>query len=154
MNMTDLFASHNLNVPILSERTQRKLREILPKENVIVHNPIDMGAAGFIIDVYIKCIKIILEDPIIDIAVLPLWPHHIFRFVFKRMVKLQQKVKKLLVFCLPSLADSMKLAKKFEKAKKILHRERALYYFSLKEAANSLNLLCSFAEFCKIKNNY
>ncbi|TXT62584.1 MAG: hypothetical protein BAJALOKI3v1_540002 [Promethearchaeota archaeon] len=154
VNMTDLFISHNLKVPILSETTQRELGRILPKENVIIHNPIDMGAAGFIIDVYIKCITIILDDPIIDIVVLPLWPHHIFRYVFKRMVNLQKKTEKPLVFCLPSLADSMELVKKFAKAKKILHGQRALYYFSLKEAANSLNLLCSFAKFCNVKKRF
>ncbi|TFF85809.1 MAG: hypothetical protein EU518_00445 [Promethearchaeota archaeon] len=147
VNMTDLFSTHNLNVPVLSEKTQMKLSKILPKENVIIHNPIDLGAAGFIIDVYIKCIEVVMQDPFINMIVLPLWPHHIFRYVFKRMIMLQKKTKKVFAFCLPSLADSADLAKKFERVKKILHKERSLYYFSLKEAANSLNLLCNYKEY-------
>ncbi len=147
VNMTDLFSTYKLNVPILSEKTQMNLAKILPKENVIIHNPIDLGAAGFIIDVYIKSIEAVMKDPLIDIIVLPLWPNHIFRYVFKRMVNLQKTTTKLFVYCLPSLADSAKLVNKFEKVKKVLHKERCLYFFSLKEAANSLNLLCKYQEF-------
>lgn len=152
VNITDLFTTNNLRVPILSEKTQTKLREILPKENVIVHNPIDLGAAGFIIEVYIKCIKAVMRDPIIDIIVLPLWPHHIFRYVFKRMIILQKESSKPFIYCLPSLADSAELVNKFEKAKKVLHKERSLYYFSLKEAANSLDILCRYVEHIKSHN--
>ncbi len=151
VNMTDLLASHNLNVPVLTQESQDKLRKILPKENVNIANPLDLGAAGFIVNIFHKAIEITVQDPNVDIIFVPLWTQHIFRYVFKRMTKIQKSTSKPFVFCLPSLADSADLVNKFDRAKKVLHRARSLYFFSLREAAKSISHLCVYAEYLHSK---
>ncbi|MFX0072247.1 MAG: CoA-binding protein [Candidatus Hermodarchaeota archaeon] len=158
VNMTDLFATHNLKIPNLSLESQEKLSKILPKENVNMKNPIDLGASGFVTEVFTSCIKIVVNDPNIDIVVIPLWPHHLFSYVFKRMIKIQQTTSKPFLFCLPSIADSFELAKKFNSAQKILNKNRQLYFLNLRDAAKSISLFCDYIDYLKshdleIKNN-
>jgi len=147
VNTTDLFNFHNLHIPELSLDSQKKISEILPYENVNVKNPVDLGALGFVVDVFVKCIEIVVNDPNIDIVVIPLWPHFIYNHVFKQMIKIQKSTKKPFMFCLPSIADSSELAQRFSTVKKILHNERVLYFFSLRDAANSMSLYCDYIEF-------
>ncbi len=152
VNMTDLFAYHNLNVPELTLNSQEKLTKILPRENVNVKNPVDLGAPGFILEIFASCIEIAVEDPNIDIIVIPLWPDHLYNYIIKRMIQIQQTTLKPFLFCLPSIADSFDLAKRFKKVKKLLTKHRQLYFLSLKEAANSISLFCDYADFLKSHN--
>ena len=150
--MTDLFASYDLNIPQLTPETQEKIGEILPIENVNISNPIDLGASGFVIDIFVDCIKYVLADPNVDTIVIPLWPNQVYSYVFKRMIKLQKLTSKPFAFCLPNIADDLIVAKRFQKGKKLLHRERVLYYLTLREAAKSISHLCNYAEFLKTHN--
>ncbi len=152
VNMTDLFASHNLKVPELTLESQEKLSKILPKENVNIKNPVDLGASGFNINIFLECIDYLTQDNKIDIIMIPLWKHHVFRYVFKRMIQLLKKRAKPFAFCLPSLADSVELAKRFNIAKRIIHKERTLYYFSLRDAANSVSKLCDYLDYLNAHN--
>jgi acyl-CoA synthetase (NDP forming) len=65
-SLADLTTKYNLDIPELSERTQKKLKEILLKDSV-VKNPIDfVGASESSFSVYEKCTRICLEDANID----------------------------------------------------------------------------------------
>jgi acyl-CoA synthetase (NDP forming) len=152
VNTTDLFSSHNLNIPELTLESQKKISEILPYENVNIKNPIDLGASGFVVDIFSKCIEIVIEDTNIDIIVIPLWPQFIYNHVFKRMIKIQKSTSKPFVFCMPSIADSSELASRFSTVKKNLHKERVLYFFSLRDAASSISRYCEYIEFLKSHN--
>ena len=152
VNMTDLFAYHNLKVPELTRNSQEKLAKILPRENVNLKNPIDLGAPGFILEIFASCIEIAVEDPNIDIIVIPLWPDHLYNYIIKRMILIQQTTLKPFLFCLPSIADSFDLARRFKKVGKLLKKYRQLYFLSLKEAANSIALFCDYAEYLKSHN--
>ena len=147
VNTTDLFNFHNLTIPELTLDSQKKLSEILPYENVNVKNPVDLGALGFVVDVFVKCIEVVVKDPNIDIIVIPLWPHFIYNHVFKQMIQIQKSTRKPFMFCLPSIADSSELAARFSTVRKILHNERVMYYFSLRDAAKSISLYCDYIEF-------
>jgi acyl-CoA synthetase (NDP forming) len=147
VNTTDLFNFHNLKIPELTLDSQKKLSEILPYENINMKNPVDLGAVGFVVDVFVNCIEIVVNDPNIDIVVIPLWPHFIYNHVFKKMIKIQKSTKKPFMFCLPSIADSSELAQRFSTVKKILHEDRVLYFLSLRDAAKSLSLYCDYIEF-------
>jgi hypothetical protein len=68
------------------------------------------------------------------------------------MLKIQQRTTKPLIFCIPSVADSFEVAKKFNRVRKILNKRRAPYFLSFKEAANSISLLCDYAEFLRSHN--
>ncbi|MFX1447478.1 MAG: CoA-binding protein [Promethearchaeota archaeon] len=149
VNTTDLFGFHNLKIPELTLDSQKKISEILPYENVNVKNPVDLGAFGFVVDVFVNCIEIVVKDPNINIVVIPLWPHFIYNHVFKQMIKIQKATEKPFMFCLPSIADSSELAQRFSTVKKILHEERVLYFLSLRDAAKSLSLYCDYIEFVK-----
>ncbi|MBD3342736.1 MAG: hypothetical protein GF353_26805 [Candidatus Lokiarchaeota archaeon] len=150
VNMTDLFADHGLRVPHVTEESQFKLSKILPKENVNIKNPIDLGASGFVVKIFLECIDVIMNDPNLDMIVIPLWPHHMFGHVFKRMIKLQESSSKPFAYCPPSIADSIDLAQKFKKVKKIFHKTRSLYFLSLRDAANSLSHLWNYKQFLDV----
>ncbi|MFX1308825.1 MAG: CoA-binding protein [Promethearchaeota archaeon] len=152
VNLTDLFSSQNLSVPELTLESQSKIANILPNVNVNIKNPIDLGASGFILDIFTKCINIVVNDPNIDIVMVPLWPDHIYRHVFRRMIDVRDSVSKPYAFCLPNLADDSGLAKRFNSAKKFLHKKRVLYFLSLRDAARSISLLCNYVEFLKSHN--
>ena len=147
VNTTDLLNSHQLSVPELNHESQAKISQILPYENVNIKNPVDLGALGFVVDVFVDCINIVKEDPNIDILILPLWPHFIYSHVFKRLAQLQKTTPKPLVICMPSISDSIEIAQRFSSAKKHLHENRILYYFNLRDAARSLSLFCDYANF-------
>lgn len=149
VNMTDLFGAKNLRIAELTKESQTKISEVLPDVNVNIKNPIDLGASGFVIDVFIKCIEIVLDDGNIDIVVVPLWPDQLYYYVFKRMLKMCQRSTKPIAFCLPSIADASNLGKRFEKAKKILHKNRMLYFLSMRDAANSIVSFCEYCEYLK-----
>ncbi len=149
VNMTDLFASQNLSVPELTFESQSKIAEILPEVNVNIKNPIDLGASGFILDLFTKCINIVASDPNIDIVMIPLWSEHIYRHVFNRMIKIFSLISKPFAFCLPNIADDAILAKRFNSAKNLLHKKRVLYFLSLRDAAKSISHLCDYLEFLK-----
>ncbi len=145
----DIFGAHNLKVPTLSNSSQEKIAEILPRENINFKNPIDLGASGFVLDIFLNCIEVVVNDPNIDIVVVPLWGHHIYHYVFKKMIKLQKRTTKPFLFCLPSIADSIELASRFERSKKVLHEHRVLYYLSLRDAAKCLSSLCNYSDFLR-----
>jgi acyl-CoA synthetase (NDP forming) len=148
----DIFFSYGLNVPELTLNSQSKIAEILPDVNVSIKNPIDLGASGFILDIFNKCVEIVIDDPNVDIIIIPLWPDHIYRHVFSRIIKTFHSTTKPLAFCFPSIADDVNLAKRFTSAKKLLHKKRVLYFFSLTNAAKSISLLCNYIEFLKSHN--
>lgn len=152
VNLTDLFASQNLSIPELTPESQSKIGKILPDVNVNIKNPIDLGASGFILDIFTQCMNVVVNDPNIDIIMVPLWPDHIYRHVFNRMIRIRDSVSKPFAFCLPNLADDSALAKRFNSAKKLLHKKRVLYFFSLRDAARSVSLLCDYVEFLKSRN--
>ena len=149
VNLTDLFASHGLNVPNLTQDSQDRLAEILPDVNVNIKNPIDLGAVGFVVGIFIKCIKIVARDPNVDIIIVPLWPEQLYYYVFKRMIKIQKSTKKPFAFCLPSIADDAKLVRRFEKGRRLLHEHRVLYYFSPRDAANNMAHYCDYVDYLK-----
>ena len=149
VNATDLLAINRLKVPELTIESQKKISEILPKENVNVRNPIDLGALGFVLDIFIKCIEVVAKDPVVDILLIPLWPHFLYSHVFTRMIKALRKSGKPFAFSLPSISDSLDVAKKFSVVQKILDEQRVLYFFSLSEAARSLSLLCDYSEYLR-----
>jgi acetyltransferase len=152
VNMTDLFASQNLHIPELTSNSQSKIAEVLPYVNVNIKNPVDLGASGFIINTFTDCIDIVVNDPNIDIIIIPLWPDHIYRHVFNRMIRCFESTSKPFAFCLPTIADDSELAKRFESGKKLLHKKRILYFLSLRDAAISISHLCDYTEFLRALN--
>ncbi len=154
VNLTDIFASQNLNIPELTPDSQSQIAKVLPYVNVNIKNPVDLGASGFILNTFTDCIDIVVNDPNIDIVIIPLWPDHIYRHVFNRMIKCFESISKPFAFCLPTIADDSILTKRFESGKKLLHKKRILYFLSLRDAAKSISYLCDYMEFLRsLKNN-
>ena len=152
VNMTDILASHNLKVPNLSENSQDKIAQLIPDVNTSTKNPIDLGAIGFSVDVFAACVDICIDDPNIDMVVLPLWSFQVSSRLLTRMFKLQDRTTKPIVYCFPSIADSIETAKKFNSLKKMLNKRRALYFLSLRDAAKSLSSFCDYYEYIQSRN--
>jgi acyl-CoA synthetase (NDP forming) len=152
VNLTDIFANDGLNVPELTLESQNKISKILPAVNISIKNPIDLGASGFILDIFTECLNVIVQDPNIDIIIIPLWPDHVYRHVFNRMIKIRDSISKPFAFCIPNIADNKDLSRRFSSAKKLLHKKRVLYFLSLRDAARSISFLCDYIEFLRSRN--
>jgi acetate---CoA ligase (ADP-forming) len=66
VEMTDISESAGLPVADLEESTRASLEKILPPVNVIIKNPIDLGAFGFNPEVLGNVIKVLSRDSNID----------------------------------------------------------------------------------------
>jgi acyl-CoA synthetase (NDP forming) len=152
VNMTDILASHNLIVPKLTEASQEKLAKLIPDVNTSTINPIDLGALGFAVDVFTACVNVCIDDPNIDMMFLPLWSFQVTTRLITRIFKIQERTTKPIIFCFPSIADSLETAKKFHKLKKMLNRRRALYFLSLRDAAKSISSFCDYYEYIQSRN--
>jgi len=152
VNMTDILASHNLIIPNLTQGSQEKLAQLIPDVNTSTKNPIDLGAIGFLVDVFVKCVNICIDDPNIDMMVLPLWSFQVSSSLVTKIFKIQERTTKPIIFCFPSIADSIETAKKFNTLKKILNKRRALYFLSLRDAASSLSSFCDYYEYFQSRN--
>ncbi len=152
VNMTDILASHNLIVPKLTEASQEKLAKLIPDVNTSTINPIDLGALGFAADVFAACVNVCIDDPNIDMMFLPLWSFQVTFRLISRIFKIQERTTKPIIFCFPSIADSIETAKKFHKLKKMLNRRRALYFLSLRDAAKSISSFCDYYEYIQSRN--
>lgn len=62
VEITDLCETNGFKVASLTQRTQGKLKELLPTVNTILENPIDLGASGFNPEIYGQVIKLITHD--------------------------------------------------------------------------------------------
>jgi acyl-CoA synthetase (NDP forming) len=147
VNSTDLFSTYKLRIPELTTKSQEKLGKILPKENVNISNPIDLGAFGFVVEIFLECIKIIAEDANIDIIIIPLWDYFLYKHIINKMLEILEYCKKPYALIMPSIADSEEIAQKFSIIKKILHKKRVLYYLSIRDAAQSISFYCDYVNF-------
>ncbi len=77
VEMTDITESYGFNVTNLEETTKEKLQNLLPIMNVIIKNPIDLGANGFNPEIYGRVIEYISRDPNVDVI---LTRHEVERF--------------------------------------------------------------------------
>jgi acyl-CoA synthetase (NDP forming) len=149
VNSTDLFSSHNLRIPELTIESQEKMSTILPEENVNIHNPIDLGAFGFVVDIFLECIKILAEDINVDIMVIPLWGYFLYKHIINKMLDILELSKKPYSLIMPSIADSEEIAQRFSIVKKTLHKKRVLYYLSTRDAARSISLYCDYTDYIR-----
>jgi acyl-CoA synthetase (NDP forming) len=77
VEITDTSEANGFNVSNLEDSTQEKLEQLLPSVNVIVKNPIDLGAAGFNPKVFGQAVQILSQDPHIDAILIV---HEVERF--------------------------------------------------------------------------
>ncbi|MDY6845337.1 MAG: CoA-binding protein, partial [Thermodesulfobacteriota bacterium] len=66
VSATDLCANVGLDVPELSPKTCKRLREFVPHSGTSVKNPVDMAANAMNVDANIKVIEIVAEDENVD----------------------------------------------------------------------------------------
>ena len=77
VEMTDICESNGFSIADLEDSTRRSLENILPPINVIVKNPIDLGALGFDPEVLGKVINLVSQDSHIHTILLH---HEVDRF--------------------------------------------------------------------------
>ncbi len=65
----DLAEKYGLEVPLLSESSCARLGEILPGQGISTANPVDLGFGALKPGIYREALRILDEDPSIDIMV-------------------------------------------------------------------------------------
>ncbi len=65
----DQAEKHGLDIPLLSDTTSERLDEILPTHGISTANPVDLGFGALMPGVYRKALRILDEDPSIDMIV-------------------------------------------------------------------------------------
>lgn len=63
IELVDVLEKYNLKIPQLTEKTINKLSRFLPDVNTNLTNPIDLGAMGFLPNVYYRTIICLDRDP-------------------------------------------------------------------------------------------
>ncbi|MFX1450494.1 MAG: CoA-binding protein [Promethearchaeota archaeon] len=105
VEITDVFSTYGFEVPELLPETQEKLDKILPDVNTSLKNPVDLGATGILVDVYMKVLRIVANDPNIDIV--------ITQYAMDRLLRVEQEMR------VPNFAVSF--ARSFGRLKKNLN---------------------------------
>jgi acyl-CoA synthetase (NDP forming) len=130
---------HGLEIPLLSESTSKKLDEILPLQGISTANPVDLGFGALTPGVYEKALRILDEDPSIDLIVaLGGAPSSaeddklMFKYFTEETLSIKDELKKpMVVVLLPSVhMGSYSLE---------LHREGIPAFLTVKAAFKSLS---------------
>lgn len=150
VEITDVFSTYGFEVPELTQETQTKLAEILPDVNTSLKNPVDLGATGILVDIYLKVLKIVGNDPNVNILITE---YAIDRLVmFSETVKmpdypisfarsfgrLNEKISVPLIYLATILRDSDKATRIALSFTEELHDKRIPTFPSIERAAKTL----------------
>ncbi|MBN1664810.1 MAG: CoA-binding protein [Deltaproteobacteria bacterium] len=110
---TDLAEEAGLPLPELSEKTQRKIGEVIMGVNTSTANPVDLGAFGFDLNVMLHTMQAIDEDDGIDVIIPYFSVEYIMRSEFFLNVKnnadtifeMAEKIKKPVIPILSSFVE-------------------------------------------------
>ena len=80
-------------------KIEEKLAQLIPDVNTSTKNPIDLGAIGFSADVFAASVNICIDDPNIDMIVLPLWSFQVSSTLLRRLFKIQERTTKPIIYC-------------------------------------------------------
>ena len=112
VEMTDICARAGLEIPLLAEKTQRKLAPLVPQANTSLKNPVDLGFFGFFPKVYSQSIRQTSMDPNIDSLVLYQITEYFAQFnaefdwveaISSELARIRQEVRKPFVTIIPPL---------------------------------------------------
>jgi acyl-CoA synthetase (NDP forming) len=112
VEMTDICARAGLEIPLLAEKTQRKMAPLVPQANTSLKNPVDLGFSGFFPKVYSQAIRQASLDPNIDCLMLYQITEYFAQFnaefdwveaVSREMAQIRQEAYKPLVAIIPPL---------------------------------------------------
>ena len=147
IELTDIMEKHNLNIPKLAEETKEKFQEFLPEVNTIIRNPLDLGGAGTIMDIYYKSITTLAQDPNISTIVFNRVYNYNPEFT-KTIVKAKKNIKDKQIVCV-----SLKIMNNVSDYKEKLRFKTALFmnkipvFESVERAAKALDQMNTYREF-------
>ena len=150
VEITDVFSSYGFQVPELSAETREKLDKILPDVNTSLNNPVDLGATGILIDVYLKVLRIVAHDPNVDILVTQYAIDRLVKFAeavntpkypesfAKSFGKLNQKIPVPLIFLATIMRNSDMVTRTALRFTETLHDSKIATFPSIERAAKTL----------------
>ncbi len=155
VEMTDTFSNLEFEVPELSKETQEKIGSLFPGVNTSFRNPIDTGASGVNPDLALKTIKILDEDPSIDIIVnyLPInWVSDVEKQGLKNFCRstarsfgrLNRKLTKPLLFINPILTLTSFDATAANDFRKLLYKDNVPHFNTISDTAVALRHLRNY----------
>ncbi|MHA1377651.1 MAG: CoA-binding protein [Candidatus Helarchaeota archaeon] len=154
VEMTDVFSTYGFEVPEISSDTQEKLDKILPDVNTSLTNPVDLGATGILVDVYLKVLRIVADDPNVDILITQYSIDRLVKFAdainspnypvsFARSFgRLNEKINIPLIFLATIMRDSDVVTRTSLRFTEALHDKNIPTFPSIERAAKSLAYYC------------
>lgn len=165
VQITDICESNGFQVANLEKMTQKTLQDLLPRVNVIIDNPIDLGASGFNPKILGQAITIISNDSNIDSILLV---QEIERFhnldkrfqvpnigeAYAEIIQKHQNPKKPLIVVLSRSweIDQQVPYTLYQKYRKDLLAKRIPSFPTTQRALNTLKKLVQYRNFLKNHN--
>jgi len=153
----DACEREGLNLPLFSDDVQEKLRNLLPPVGNSVRNPIDMGAPIASPGIFESMLKIMGEDPDIDLIILDQSVHYMSMIgpgMLRKLTKIAAKIKgvynKPIVSVLrstPTDYDLLKTEGEWRKTRDKYLEGGIPVYSTLEKAARALNNVISYSEY-------
>ncbi|KUO70662.1 MAG: hypothetical protein APF81_25880 [Desulfosporosinus sp. BRH_c37] len=130
---TDILETAGCKLPNLTAATLRRVEEAIgPNPPVILRNPLDISALGFMASIYGQCALALAADPEVD-ALLAIDCHHrSWSLPTSELIKVQAECRKPLVVCY--IGESQAVAKERHR----LHEAGIPLYHSIAAAAKGL----------------
>ncbi|MHA1298895.1 MAG: CoA-binding protein [Candidatus Helarchaeota archaeon] len=154
VEMTDVFSTYGFEVPEIGSETQEKLDKILPDVNTSLTNPVDLGATGILVDVYLKVLRIVADDPNVDILITQYAIDRLVKFAdavkspnypvsFARSFgRLNERIHIPLIFLATIMRDSDLVTRTSLRFTEILHDKNIPTFSSIERAAKALAYYC------------
>ncbi len=150
VEITDVFSTYGFEIPELLPETQEKLDKILPDVNTSLKNPVDLGATGILVDVYMKVLKIVANDPNVDILLTQYSIDRLIMFEEEMRVpnfavtfarsfgRLKRNIDIPLIFLATVFRNSDVVTRTLLRFTETLHDKNIPSFSSIERAANSL----------------
>ncbi|MFX0132940.1 MAG: CoA-binding protein [Candidatus Hodarchaeota archaeon] len=150
VEITDVFSTFGFEIPELLPETQEKLDKILPDVNTSLKNPVDLGATGILVDVYMKVLKIVASDSNVDILLTQYAIDRLIMFEQEMRVpnfavsfarsfgRLKKSIDIPLIFLATVFRDSDIVTRTVLRFTETLHDKNIPSFSSIERAANSL----------------
>ena len=145
--LTDIMEKNNLKIPKLAEETKEKFKEFLPEVNTIIRNPLDLGGAGTVMDVYYKSITTLAQDPNISTIVF----NRVYNYnpdFTKTIVEAKKNIKDKQLVCVAlKIMDMVEDYKEKLRFKTALFMNKIPVFESIERAAKALDQMNTYREF-------
>jgi acyl-CoA synthetase (NDP forming) len=152
IQITDILEQYNLSIPRLLPETRENILKFLPDVNTIVRNPLDLGSSGINPEVFYKSLIALDRDPNISAIVFG-WVINFDDIILKYVKKAYYEMKKPFICIAYKITDDINYYSDRLQFKKEMFKLKIPVYESIEALAKSLDKLCTYQEYLKMRLN-